>query len=414
MDQFITIDGTNFNVDITELNLMQYQLTELTNDIGNLIQLTSLNLSMNKLSVLPSEIGNLSQLTEFNLSSNELLELPQEFGNLTQLTELDLNYNKIVDLPREINNLALLAKLFLSCQLRLVRLPLQICSLTGLTYLDLSFNKLRELPLDIGNLTQLTFLDLGFNQLRELPISIGNLTRLTYLDLSVNNLIQLPLEIVNLTELTEFYYHDNPIENLLHPIINRFIDRLINIDLFVSRNGTIYTDAENIHTSSIQQSIKDSIFKLMKNYNDEYELNYLANDILTQKTKEAIAEFCDNKDVHSILNITFEEILKAVFIEIESFDEETQNSILEILNQEMEDSICKCFTGRISRLINCLSVFSDKVSIKISTNEEISNIIITLKQKIHDIDELKRAIAIEMTERGYDEATINEWLLFVE
>ena len=26
----------------------------------------------------------------------------------------------------------------------------------------------------------------------------------------------------------------------------------------------------------------------------------------------------------------------------------------------------------------------------------------------------KRAIKVEMTERGYDEATINEWVLYVE
>ena len=80
----------------------------------------------------------------------------------------------------------------------------------------------------------------------------------------------------------------------------------------------------------------------------------------------------------------------------------------------MEDSICKCFTGRLSRLINCLNGFSDKVSIQISTNEEISNIIIVLQNKIKDVDELKRAIKVEMTERGYDEATINEWVLYVE
>jgi predicted Ser/Thr protein kinase len=54
------------------------------------------------------------------------------------------------------------------------------------------------------------------------------------------------------------------------------------------------------------------------------------------------------------------------------------------------------------------------VSIKISTNEEISNIIITLQKKITDVDELKRAIVVEMTERGYDEATINEWVSYVD
>ena len=138
------------------------------------------------------------------------------------------------------------------------------------------------------------------------------------------------------------------------------------------------------------------------------------NPILTQKTKEALIEYSDCKEVHSIMGITFEELLKAVLIEIETFNKDEQKSIFEILNQEMKDSICKCFTGRISRLVNCLSGFSDKVSIKISSNEEISNIIITLQKKITDVDELKRAIKVEMTERGYDEATITEWVSYVE
>jgi hypothetical protein len=154
----------------------------------------------------------------------------------------------------------------------------------------------------------------------------------------------------------------------------------------------------------------------MNNYDDKYkyQLNIISNPILTKKTKEALIEYSDCKEVHSIMGITFEELLKAVFIEIDSFDQENQKSIFEILNQEMEDSICKCFTGRISRLVNCLSGFSDKVFIKISTNEEISNIIITLQKNIYDIDELKKAITTEMKERGYDEKTINEWVMYVE
>ncbi len=72
------------------------------------------------------------------------------------------------------------------------------------------------------------------------------------------------------------------------------------------------------------------------------------------------------------------------------------------------------FTGRISRLVNCLNGFSDKVSIQISTNEEISNIIIVLKNKITDTYELKKAIDMEMTERGYDKETIDIWIGYVE
>jgi hypothetical protein len=156
----------------------------------------------------------------------------------------------------------------------------------------------------------------------------------------------------------------------------------------------------------------------MKNYNDthynEYQLNYLSNPILTQTTKEALIEYSNCTEVHSIMGITFEELLKADLIEIDTLDQENQKSVLEILNQEMTDSICKCFTGRISRLVNCLSSFSDKVSIQISTNEEISNIIIVLKNKITDTYELKKAIEMEMTERGYDKETIDIWIGYVE
>ena len=111
---------------------------------------------------------------------------------------------------------------------------------------------------------------------------------------------------------------------------------------------------------------------------------------------------------------TFEELLIAVFIEINTFSDEIQKSILQVMNTEMSDSICKCFTGRLSRLVNCLSGFSDKVNITISNNEEISNIIITLKNKITNIDELKHAITYEMNERGYTQDIIDEWLLYVE
>ena len=405
----ITINGKQYNDDITTLNLDYNELTELPKEIGNLTQLTHLDLSINKLTKLPKEIGNLTQLIELYLTNNKLTKLPKEIGNLTQLTYLDLSDNELTELPKEIGNLLQLIALYLHNN-NLTELPKEIGNLTQLTRLDLSYNKLTKLPKEIGNLIQLTNLYLSDNELTELPKEIGNLTQLTELYLSYNNLTELPLEIINLTRLKYFIYHNNPIENLLNPIISRFIARIRKINNGIT--GTIYNDTQNVHSSSIQQSIKDSIFNLMKNYNDDYKLNYLSNPILTQTTKEALIEYSNCTEIHSIMGITFEELLKAVLIEIDTL--ENKDEIFEILNQEMADSICKCFTGRISRLVNCLSSFSDKVSIQISTNEEISNIIIVLQNKIKDVDELKKAIEMEMTERGYDEATINEWVLYVE
>jgi Leucine-rich repeat (LRR) protein len=364
--KMITINGKKYNNNITKFYLYNEKLTQRNKEaLSNLTQLTELILYLNnkKLTELPKEICNLTQLTEIYLDNNELTELPKEICNLTQLTNLQLSDNNLTELPKE------------------------ICNLTQLTYLKLTDNLLTELPKEIGNLTQLTYLNLSHNKLTELP-----------------------LEIINLRILRNFQYYDNPLENLLNPIISRFIARIHEINNGIT--NTIYNDTQNIHSSSIQQSIKDSIFNLMKNYNDDYKLNYLSNPILTQKTKEALIEYSICTDIHSIMEITFEELLKAVFIEIDSL--ENKDEIYSILNQEMSDSICKCFTGRLSRLINCLNGFSDKVSIQISTNEEISNIIIVLKNKIKDVDELKKAIKVEMTERGYDKETIDIWIGYVE
>ena len=82
----------------------------------------------------------------------------------------------------------------------------------------------------------------------------------------------------------------------------------------------------------------------------------------------------------------------------------------------MQESECKCFTGRISRLTNCLSGYSDKVRIQISENEEINNIlsIIMNKRKMKTIEMLKKEVNLALTERGYADEKIAEWLEYVE
>ena len=80
--------------------------------------------------------------------------------------------------------------------------------------------------------------------------------------------------------------------------------------------------------------------------------------------------------VHSVLNITFKELFVAVINRIEQNDHKEE--IKKVLNVEMHESLCKCFTGRMSRLINCLNEFNNLVSITISSAEQISNVIILI------------------------------------
>ena len=53
------------------------------------------------------------------------------------------------------------------------------------------------------------------------------------------------------------HYINNEI--IMNPIIQRFIDRRQNI-----KNHNLYKDGQNVHASSVQQSIRDSIINLLK------------------------------------------------------------------------------------------------------------------------------------------------------
>jgi hypothetical protein len=229
--------------------------------------------------------------------------------------------------------------------------------------------------------------------------------------LSVNKIKELPLEIINLRNLTHFKYGLNPIENLLNPLINRFIRRIEN------RGGNIhnlYTDTQNVHSSSIQQSIKDSIYNLMNEVKNDNKINYLDDSILTVQTKEALIEYSKDETIHSQLECTFEEVLHAVLLEISKMDKNLQIEVKNRLNEEMEDGLCKCFTGRLSRLVNSLSGYSDKVSIKISSAEEIGNVILIMKDKYNDIEEVKINVEKELLERGYEKEVIDEWIIYID
>jgi hypothetical protein len=127
-----------------------------------------------------------------------------------------------------------------------------------------------------------------------------------------------------------------------------------------------------------------------------------------------LIEYSNCTDIHTQLECTFEELLNAIFYEINSFELEKQISAKKRINEEMLDGLCMCFTGRISRLVNSLSGLSEKVSIKISENEEISNIIILANKKYKKIEEIKDYVKKEMKERLYNDSIIEEWLSYID
>jgi Leucine-rich repeat (LRR) protein len=172
--------------------------------------------------------------------------------------------------------------------------------------------------------------------------------------------------IENLTNLIYLSYSNNPIDHI-SPNLLRRLDRI--------QNGqNIYTDNQNVHNHNIQESIRESIQNILKFKPTIENLNNLILDdnILTTNTKEILMEYSEDTSVHTILNITFGELLLYVLNRIQI--NEHKDEIKRILNVEMHESVCKCFTGRISRLINCLNGFDELVNIKIAGSEQISQV----------------------------------------
>ncbi len=101
------------------------------------------------------------------------------------------------------------------------------------------------------------------------------------------------------------------------------------------------------------------------------------------------------------------------------FQIEEQEEIFKVLNQEIKDADCKCFTGRMNRVINCLNGFSPLVVINIKYGEQIGNIIILVKNKLeltnsYTIEQHKIEVEKELLERNYEIETIKTCALSIE
>ena len=93
-----------------------------------------------------------------------------------------------------------------------------------------------------------------------------------------------------------------------------------------------------------------------------------------------------------------------------------KDEIFKILDQELQDSLCKCYTGRMSRLINCLNGFDSIVNIQISDAEQIGQIISITKESMTEYNTVKHKELVykELHDRGYTDDVINEWIQYIE
>jgi Leucine-rich repeat (LRR) protein len=420
--------GCPLDISVSKLDLSHQNLTELSLFITNLPSLTFLNLSHNKfnenisiesfkfLSYLELShnsfkefpVLNCKNIKIINLSNNQITSIPPEIGNCINLYIFDISSNQLTSIHPEIGNCINLKNLNLSNN-QLVSIPPEIGNCINLEYFYCCTNQLTSIPPEIGNCINLKHIVISVNQITTIPPEIGNCINLEYFFLDSNLITTIPPEIGMIRTMCIFMISNNPIEYLPPNIVR-----------IVENNQNIYKDEQSVHNSHIQKSIKKSILRLISSppiITSENIIDAIISDsILTDFTKESLVEYSSEPDLIVELNLSFFDVLVAVWNRI-SINEHSVE-IKKVLNQEMEDSKCMCFTGRVSRLVNCLSTFDEFVEVVISDGEQIGNVIkvieYNLKREKRYTVELHREIAkVELIERGYKEDVIVEWINFI-
>jgi len=359
--------------------------------------------SHNKLTVLPPTLPD--SLQKLYCSYNKLTELPPTLPS--SLQRLYCDYNKLTELPQTLPDS--LQRLYCSDN-NLTDIESELPY--SLQELDCSNNNLTELPPILPDSLQRLYC--YSNKLTVLPPNLPDSLQELYC--SDNKLTSLPTNLHEYRNLTLCVYDDNEIE-YIPPHIIRFLN-----NMYRSGNDVkIYGDRQNVHNHQIQESIRNSIYAVMKTKpsitTDEMNHEIVSSVILTEKTKRLLMEYCEDENVHSVIGITFKELLLAVWNIIR--DHKDLNEICAIMNTEMDDADCKCFTGKMSRLINCLNGYDSRVAITMAENDQISNIIIIEKEKLeingrYDIETHKDNVRLAMEERKYPLDIIEEWSSYIE
>ena len=438
---------------IKDLNLSNNRIIKISG-IKSLSKLEALNLSNNKIkkienlpnNVLFLKLSNNLITTVENIPKN-IIDLELNNNNISNadynypltLIKLNLSFNRISNInsiPEHIDELEIsnnyirkiefIGKInyFNGSGSNLLEFP---NFPNSIRYINLSETKIKKL-IDFTLFNNLETLKLEYLEIKELfaiPNSLRRLSlkgnkikvlknifrRIVELDVSYNLISEIPLFLLEIQTLNIFTYIGNPIESrnyLVERWLNDFHNRGINA------NNRVYDNGQNVHTSSIQSSFRNSLGKIIKD-RDVMSLDQVLKkidkcELLSYNTIELLHNYCESGILHSVYLLSYSDLLRHVWTRIERH--ESKNELIKILDEEIYSGMGLCFTGRITRLLNVLSGFYHDIEIQIGDNEQISNIILSLRKKYDNVDLLK-AVKQELEERNFPPTVIKEWISYL-
>ena len=274
---------------------------------------------------------------------------------------------------------------------------------TQLQVIHCYYNKLATLR-GINNCLSLRELYCNNNNLVDLR-GLENCLQLGTLDCSSNQITRLD-QLVYLRHLRDISYSSNPLE-LQTAQVQR---RLGRHNQTVNRSSSIYADRQNVHDIHIQKTVCESIQRLLLDPKPEFSIEGILGSDLNQHTKQRLVEYCSDETVHSQHLLTYAELLSYVWARIDR--SEHKDELVKILEEQIQDAECMCFTGRFNRTLSVLVGFYEDIVIEISDSSRISAIVLTTQAMVDPYDpEQHRVLARhKLLEAGYSLEQVQPWL----
>ena len=235
----------------------------------------------------------------------------------------------------------------------------------------------------------------SFNKISQIDWSCLNPGLIT-LDISSNFLDYPPPDVFNLTIQCHHNNFDERIairRNLGMNVMTSKAKTNSDADKKDSAGFGVYDNSENVHFISIQQTAAESLKIIMKlcprtKFNPDFIKEIKATYQLlgwcgrfpdSRYDVPPIEEWCADNTVFTEHAVTYRTLLERVWTYTKS--KWRRHEIIEVMKQELDESIGLCMTGAFTRTVSILSGFVDGVHIGISDKERMQERISALIEK---------------------------------
>jgi Leucine-rich repeat (LRR) protein len=406
-------------VNLERLILANCKINFIDPTIGNMKNLTVLDLTRNNVSTVPDSMYTLENLRELSLFKNNLIKFDPPIGSMPNLTLLNISDNMLTEFSVGLCYCKFIEYFDIGSN-DITVIPSEIGNLINMKTFKLSFNMIEKIPIELKNLKKLRTFYITDNILTDLPPVFDGLKSLVRFNISNNRITLLPVNIINARNL-EIFAFDNNLILSIHPSVRRFIDNVVNPE-----KKNLYNDNQNIHNPTMQKGFVESVQNLMNLSmvieSDSVVSQLMTDTVLSDDCKNEICSMYQCTDIQMILNAKYKDMFEIVWTFIHkygNFDEEIKKEIKKIMNGDIIDVKNLCFTGKITQLVNCLNGFTPLVSMQISENEDIGNVIISAKKQLivsgdYSVEKHRELAKMKLLEKNISEDIINVWIDNIE